>query len=112
MPLSATKARSTALPCCTMAEKGNQRLKLCVPVLVQCPVGESISGAGQSCARGLPASALSSEFCTVQVLVGPQNLSALRNSEVSAFRRAIKYYAYCKFNLDHDILSCIMRCLL
>ena len=38
-------------------------------------------------------SVLSSEFCTIQVLVGPQNLSALRNSEVSAFRRALKYYA-------------------
>ena len=76
----------------TIAEKDNQRLKLCIPVLVQCPVGESISGAGQSCARGLPASALSSEFCTVQVLTEPQNLSALRNSEVSAFQRAVEYY--------------------
>ena len=95
LPLSAMKARSRALPCCTMARKDNQRLELhvCVPVLVQCPVGESISGARQSCAIGLPASALSSEFCTVQVLVGPQNLSALRNSEVSTFRRAVKYYA-------------------
>ena len=37
-------------------------------------------------------SALSSEFSTVQVLAGPQNLSALRNSKVSAFQRAIKYY--------------------
>ena len=93
LPLSATKAHSTALPCCTIAEKNNQRLKLCVPVLVQCPVGESISGAGQSCAKGMPAFALSSEFCTVQVLAGPQNLSALQNSEVSAFQRAVKYYA-------------------
>ena len=92
MPLSATKARSTALPCCTIARKDNQRLELCVPVLVQCPVGESISGAGQFCARGLSVSALSSEFCTVQVLAGPQNLSALQNSEVSAFQRAVKYY--------------------
>ena len=61
--------------------------------LVQCPVGESISGAGQSCVRDLPASALLSEFCTVKVLVGPQYLSALRNSEVSAFQRAVKHYA-------------------
>ena len=87
------KARSRALPCCMMARKDNQRLELCVTVLVLCPVGESISGAGQSCARGLAASALWSEFCTVQVLVGPQNLSALRNCEVSAFRRAVKCYA-------------------
>ena len=36
------------------------------------------------CARGLPASALSSEFCTVQELEGPKNRSALRNSEVSS----------------------------
>ena len=54
-----------------------KKLKLCVPVLVQRPVDESTSGAGQSCARSPPASALSSEFCTVQVLAGPQNLSAL-----------------------------------
>ena len=55
------------------------------------PVGELISSTGQSCARGLLTSALSSEFCSVQVLVGLQNLSALWNSEVSAFRRAVKY---------------------
>ena len=42
--------------------------------------------------KGLPVSALSSEFCTVKVLAGPQNLSALWNSEVSAFQRAVKYY--------------------
>ena len=55
----------SALPCCTIIGKDNQRLELCIPVLVQCLVGESISGAGQSCARDLPVSALSSEFCTV-----------------------------------------------
>ena len=38
------------------------------------------------------ASALPSEFCAVQVLAGPQNLTTSRNSEVSAFRRAVKYY--------------------
>ena len=52
---------------------------------------ESISGAGQSCVTGLPASALS-EFGTVQVLAGLQNLSALRNSKVSSFLRAVKHY--------------------
>ena len=52
-------------------------------------------------------SALSSEFCMVQVLAGPQNLSALQNSEVSA---SVKYYVYCKFNTDRNILSCVMRC--
>ena len=31
----------------------------------------------------MPVSALSSEFCTVQALVGPKYLSALPNSEVS-----------------------------
>ena len=62
-------------------------------IIMSSYVGESISGAGQSSVRGQPASALSSEFCTVQVLTGPQNLSALRNSEVSAFQRAVKYYA-------------------
>ena len=92
MPLSATKAHSTALPCRTITGKDNQRLELRVPVLVQCPGGESISGTGQSCARGLPASALLSKFCTVQVLAGPQNLSALQNSEVSTLQRAVKYY--------------------
>ena len=91
MPLSGTKAHSTALPCCTITGNDNQRLELCVPVLVQCPVGGSISGARQSCAKELPASALLSEICTVQVPVGPQNLSALWNSEVSTFQRAEKY---------------------
>ena len=36
-------------------------------------------------------SALSSGFCMVQILAGQCNLSALRNSKVSAFRRAMKY---------------------
>ena len=35
--------------------------------------------------------ALSSEFCTVQVLEGPKNLFTLRNSEVSAFGSILKY---------------------
>ena len=34
---------------------------------------------------------LSSEFFLVQVLEGLNNLSALRNSEVSAFRSILKY---------------------
>ena len=37
--------------------------------------------------RARQASALSSEFCTIQVLKGPKNLLALRNSGVSAFQR-------------------------
>ena len=41
--------------------------------------------------KGMRASALSSEFCMVQVLKGPKNLSALRNSEVSAFGSILKY---------------------
>ena len=83
MWLSATKARLRTLPCCTMARKDNdnQRLELCIPVLVNCPPGESISSARQSCMRSLPASVLSSEFCTVQVLAGLQKLSGLQNSE-------------------------------
>ena len=110
VPLSTTKEHYTALPCCTITGKDNQRLELRVPVLVQCPLGELISSAGQSCARDLPASALSSEFCTVQVPARPQNVSALRNSEVSAFWRAVKLNVKCKFNPDCNILSCIMRC--
>ena len=39
----------------------------------------------QSCVRGMRASALLSKFYTVQVLVRPNNLSTVRNSEVSAF---------------------------
>ena len=54
-------------------------------------VVESSHGGGQSCIKGMRASALSSEFCTVQVLKGPKNLSALRNSEVSAFGSIFKY---------------------
>ena len=41
--------------------------------------------------KGMRASALSSEFWTVQVLKGPKNLSVLRNSEVSAFGSILKY---------------------
>ena len=70
--------RSRPLPCCTPVRKTNQRLVLCVPVLLYCPVGESTSGARQSCVRGMPVFALSSEFCIVQVLEGAKNLSALR----------------------------------
>ena len=65
--------------------KANQRLVLCIPALLQCPVVESISGAGQPCVRCMPTSALTSELCTVKALEGPKNLSALQNSEVSAF---------------------------
>ena len=54
-------------------------------------VVESSHGGGQSCIKGMRASALLSEFCTVQVLKGPKNLSALRNSEVSAFGSILKY---------------------
>ena len=97
---------ATALPCSTITGKDNQRLELRVPVFVKRSVGEAISGAGQSCVRDLSASALSSEFCTAQVPVGPQNLSTLRNSEVPTFQRAVKYYAQCKFNPDRN------RCLL
>ena len=91
MPSNATKACSTTLPCCTIAGNDNQRLELCVPVLVRCLVGESTSGARQSCVRGLPASVLSSEFYAVQVLARPQNLSILWNREVSLIRRSSKY---------------------
>ena len=64
-----------------LARKDNQRLE---------PVNQP-NGAGQSCVKGLPASALSSEPCTVQVLAGTQNLSALRNSEVSALQHFVLY---------------------
>ena len=40
-----------------------------MPVLLYCPVDESINDTRQSCVRGMPASTLSSEYCTVQVLV-------------------------------------------
>ena len=84
--------RSRPFPCCTPVRKANQRLVLCTPVLLYCPVGESTSSARQSCVRDMPVSALSSEFCIVQVLGGAKNLSALRNSEVSAFGTILKYY--------------------
>lgn len=45
----------------------------------------------QSCARGMPPPALSSEFCAVQVLEGPNYLSTLWNSEASAFGSDLKY---------------------
>ena len=46
--------------------EADQRLELCLPVLLYCPVSESISGAGQSCVR------VSAIFCTVQVLQEPK----------------------------------------
>ena len=61
---------SRALPCC----KTNQKVVLCVPVLLYCPVVDSVSGGGQSCIRGMQASSF--EFCIVQVLEGPKNLSS------------------------------------
>ena len=36
-------------------------------------------------------STLSSEFCTVLVLLGPKNLSSIRNSEVSTFQGSSLY---------------------
>ena len=51
-----------------------------------CPVVESISGARQTCVKGKGASALSNKLCTVQVLEGLKNLSALWNSGVSTFQ--------------------------
>ena len=41
---------------------------------------------------GMRASTLLSKFCTVLVLVKPNNLSAVQNSEVSAFGSFFKYY--------------------
>ena len=49
-----------------------------------------IGDGGESSARGTRALALSSEFCTVQVLEGPKKLSALQNSEVSTFGSNLK----------------------
>ena len=43
-------------------------------------VGESVSGARQSRARGMPVPALSRTFCTVQVLERQKSLSAYRIS--------------------------------
>ena len=45
-----------------------------------------ISHGRQTCVRREWASALSNELCTVQVLKGPKNMSALRNSGVSTFQ--------------------------
>ena len=52
------------------------------------------SAVGQSCARGLPVSALSSEFCTVQVLERPKNLSIKGGSTVYTFW--VGYRAACE----------------
>ena len=51
-----------------------------------CPVVKSISGAEQSCVTGMSVSPLSSKFCTVQLLEGLINLSALRKREASSFQ--------------------------
>ena len=59
-----TEMRSRALHCCTLVREGLTRGYL----------------------RGMQASVLLSEFCTVQVLEGPKNMFALRNRDVSAFQ--------------------------
>ena len=51
-----------------------RRLTLCVPMLLYCPVVESISSDGQACVRSMRI--LLSEFCTVEV----------QNSKVSTFQ--------------------------
>ena len=51
-----------------------------------CPVVKSISSAEQSCVTGMAVSPLSSEFCTVQLLEGLINLSALQKREASSFQ--------------------------
>ena len=48
-------------------------------------VGESVSGARQSRARGMPVPALSRTFCTVPVPERQKSLSALQNIEMSSF---------------------------
>ena len=40
--LSVTKVQSKAIPCCTVVRNANQRLVLCVPVLLSCSFFESI----------------------------------------------------------------------
>ena len=45
-----------------------------------------ISSDGQPCVRGKRGSTLSSNFCTVQVLVGLKNLCTLRNTGVSTIQ--------------------------
>ena len=52
---------------------------------------ESISHVGQTCMRGMPASSLSSEFCTVQVLEVPNKLFTLQNSKVPTLGSILKY---------------------
>ena len=47
--------------------------------------------------------ALSSEVCIVQVLEGAKNLSALRNSEVSAFGTIPKYSINNAFTGLHQV---------
>ena len=90
MPLSVTEGTLQSSPLLYDGKKEVRTMRTSVSILSSWWI---ISGGRQSCARSLPAFTLSSEFSTVQVLARPQNLSALRNNEVSAFRRAVKYYA-------------------
>ena len=63
-----------------------KRLVLCVPMQLQGPLIDLFSSGGQPCIRGMQRSPLSSEYCTVHVLEGLKNLSALWNSGVFAFQ--------------------------
>ena len=66
------------LSCSTLVREADQRLELFLPVLLYCPVSESISGAGQSCVRGMPVSTI---FCTVQVLQEPKKKKSVHFTE-------------------------------
>ena len=77
-------AHSRSLPCCTLARKADQRLVLCIPVLLLCPVVESISSGKQPCMKGKWVTTLSNEFCAVQIL--KRWLFGLWNSGMSTFQ--------------------------
>ena len=53
--------------------------------------------------RQMPA--LSSTFCTVTTLVGSKNVSALRNSEVSAFRGSLLVRKLMEYHSGPPIMS-------
>ena len=75
-----------ALLCCMLARKFDQGLVLCIPVLLYYLVVKLISSGRQPIVRGKRATALSNEFCTVQVLKELKNLFLLRNSGVFGFQ--------------------------
>ena len=89
----------------SIAIRSRERIAQWVAVLIQCPPFEFTKCGKQSYESARRVSSLLSQFCTVQVLLGLENLLALQNTEVSTFQGFWVYTNICKYIQDQ------MKCL-